>query len=189
MRIAENTYQNLLSPDNLALLSDWLAEASELVVYVDRPHSGGSHDQFLIESLADLKAVLAAETWPELRLTVFRGKQYPTRGLVEESFINMALREIPDGKAYSIVRIGRFPRPYEYYDEGRSHAELRLQLERLWGAEVAVGQNPLAQGEVVNGPAHERRFEISITKNQNFYKPFSDNPGHYEGILATWYSS
>ena len=188
MQLDQNTYQNLLSPHNLALISDWLSETGELVVCLDRPHSGGSYVQYTIERLSDLRSLLADETWPEIHLTVFRGIQYPVRGHVDDDLVAKALQTIPEGQAYTIARIGRYPAQFKYLDEGETHAELKMQLEALRGEEIAVGEEPIDKKDEAGYRSHEHRFSISVTKNQNFYKPYSNDPDRYLGVVAEWYS-
>src|SRR5713101_7567931 len=74
---------------------------------LDRPHSGGSNNSVhFIQSLAELKDIVSREKHPEVSISIFRAKEYPIRGLFDESLPGMALSQIPDGQDFRILSPG-----------------------------------------------------------------------------------
>lgn len=65
-------YCELFTPHHLAILHDWLLEVGRISVRIERPHSGGSGDTYVVQSLSDLQKLLVQESHPELEIMVFR---------------------------------------------------------------------------------------------------------------------
>ena len=187
MQISANTYPTLISMHNLALLSDWLAETNELLVYIDLPHSGGRQELYFIKSLLELRAVLAQQTWPEIRVMIFRDRQYPIRGLVTDSFITTALESIPDGQHYVIIKLGEYPSSScEWLDDGNSHEQLKGQLDKLKDEMVGIGEEPWDTTNLRTLNSHTRVFSFSVSKNQNYYEPYGKTPEKYAHVAQIW---
>jgi hypothetical protein len=137
-------FEHLFAEDDLALLSDWLEQTGELYMDLDRPHSGGSNNSVhFIRSLADLRAIVARETHPEVSISIFRRKQYPLRGVADAGLLAAALELIPDHQWFSILSPCADPLiPGSVVGFGDRHEELREEFVRLEGRPVWVGQNP-----------------------------------------------
>jgi hypothetical protein len=100
-------YEHIFAECDLALLYDWLQPNGELYMDLDRPHSGGSNDSVhFIHSLAQLKKIVSEEAHPEVRIDIFREKQYPIWGIVDEKLLALALEFLPDGEWFSILSLG-----------------------------------------------------------------------------------
>src|SRR5580704_12318553 len=99
-------YESLFAPCDLAMLCDWLEETGELYLDLDRPHSGGSNNSLhFVRNLADLRVIISNETWPEVDISIFRSKQYATRGLADEKLLAIAMEQIPDSQYFSILSV------------------------------------------------------------------------------------
>jgi hypothetical protein len=77
-------------------------------------------------------------------IEVFRDRQLPLRRVVNESFIESAVRMIREGDEYLLVTIETQPgsRISRFGDIGASHDDLRESLAELMGSEVAFGACP-----------------------------------------------
>src|SRR5437870_12828740 len=99
-------YESLFAPQDLAMLYDWLQETGELYLDLDRPHSGGSNNSVhFVTSLVELKAIISRETWPEVDISIFRAKLYPTRGVADEKLLLTVMEQIPDGQYFTILSV------------------------------------------------------------------------------------
>ncbi len=186
MKISPNTYQALLTEHNLALLSDWLLETHELLVYIYFPHSGGLQDIYVIESLPELRKILSAQTSPEILVYIFREKQFSLRGQVSKPFIERALASVFEGKRYMIIKFRKYPELCEWVDESNSSIEIKKILENQEGETIGFGIYPF---EAINDDkknAYTRVFILNVSKNQNYYEPFSKEPERYTGVLSEW---
>jgi hypothetical protein len=136
-------YLTLFSAHNLALLGGWLAETGELYVDVFIPHSGGSAQAYFVYSIEELQALIAAQSTPEILVTIFHHLQYPLRGVADDSLLEVALEYIPDGEWYSILLLDSvFPAPTVLLSSGSSHEQLERDFADVSGGSVAIGQNP-----------------------------------------------
>jgi len=186
-------YQHLFHERDLALLYDWLQETGELYVDLDRPHSGGDNSStYFIDSLAQLKKIVGAEGHREISITIFRQKQYPIRGVVDESLVSEAIAYLRDGEWFSIVSLGDGPlAPCKIVASGDTQAELRQSFDELKGHTVRFGQNPFDLrnsyfGEPENAwVAQSYMHPPKIVKNWQSYPPYETNPDHYRQI-ALW---
>jgi len=179
-------FLDLFTLHNLALLSDWLNDESELYVDIFLPHSGGSSTPYFVRSLQDLKELVAQQDYPEISITIFHRRQYSLRDVVDEELIAKALDHIHDNEGYAIVSLEHYyPLPCVFYGGGDTHAELRQELEALAGKLVGVGKNPLDY-DTTGFHIHPDIFMVSVTKNQNYYEPFAQHPEKYEWIEKMW---
>jgi hypothetical protein len=181
-------YLSIFTLSDLALLSDWLAETGELYIDIDLPHSGGRSYSFFIHSLADLRALISQQEWPEIAITVFRHKQFPQRGIVDSTFIEQALAQIPDGQPYTILGPQEgYPQPCTWQDDGNNHDALRRELEELKDQWVAVGLDPFERYRPDKAYwKHEEVFHVSVHKNQNYYERYSKTPDNYKWLIDFW---
>jgi hypothetical protein len=177
----------LFTLHNLALLSDWIADEGELYVDIALPHSGGSGTQYFVRSLQELKELVAQQDWPEIGITIFRRRQYPLRGVVDDELIAKALDYIHDNEWYKIVSAkDYYPSPCMFYGGGNSHTELRQQLQELAGQLVGIGRDPFDY-DTTWFRVNRDVFMISTTKNQTYYEPFAQHPDKYEWIEKMWW--
>src|SRR5205085_9807655 len=65
-------YCELFTPDQIALLHDWLSEVKEMLVRVEWPHRGCTGTSYRVASLSQLKELLTPQTHPEIEIFVFR---------------------------------------------------------------------------------------------------------------------
>ena len=124
----------------LGRITDWLTASGELLIERYYPHSGGSGTYFFIVSLADL-AEMTEQARPGAVFYVFRRKQFPIRGIVDDAFFDRALEAIPDGAWYLFTPPSFYPTPVSY-ESGNTHLELRAELEARRGALVGLGRDP-----------------------------------------------
>jgi hypothetical protein len=182
------SYLAFFTPHNLALLNDWLSETGELYVDVYLPHSGGSSVAYFIHSLKELKSLISQQTWPEISFTVFKQLQFPLRGKADENLLEQALNRIPDGQPYSIVSIplSRYPSNISWQGNGNSHEELRREFADVLGEEVGIGQEPFDIYDDKWIRYHHEVFQVSLTKNQNYYEPYAKEPERYKWLEDFW---
>jgi hypothetical protein len=172
---------------------------------LDRPHSGGSNNSVhFIRSLADLKAIVTRETHPEVDISIFRAKQYPIRGIANESLLTDALEQIPDKRDFRILSVDADPiAPCSAIGFGGCHQELREEFSRLAGQQVRVGTDPFDlppfdhlvrffndPDQVLVVRFHILRFyrnpESRAFKNRVSYAPFDAAPEQYIPHIGFW---
>src|ERR1035438_7783015 len=126
-------YEDLFERHDLALLYDWLEESGDLYVDLDRLNCGALNNSIhFVDGLAELKAVVSHETFPQVCISIFREKQYPIRGPVDDSLMAIALEQIPDHQWFSIVSLGTgLPAPFDVIGYGDCREELREELTSL----------------------------------------------------------
>jgi hypothetical protein len=128
----------------LRTLELWLQEQSDLLVLIRYSAAAGSRDYELFSSFPKLCERLGALT-PRTSVIVFRKPQLNLRGVVDENFIELCLRSIPEGAEYLMVETVKriYGKASWFHDSfGMSHAELREDLEDSTGVPVAVGLYP-----------------------------------------------
>lgn len=182
-------FTHLFSPQNLALLSDWLDEMGELYVDLYYPHSAGSSIAYIVRSMDELKSLIAKDNFPEIEVTIFRSRQFPLRGLADAALLEKALKLIPDGELYSIVSFNLDEHPCRFYfkGDGRSHEQFRREFTDVLGETVGIGQEPILvyNGEWIRSHPSEV-FVLSVHRNQSYYEPFHKNPEKYNRIINSW---
>ena len=158
-------------------------------VYI--PHSASSGTSYFIRSLDGLRALIAAQEWPEIDITIRRTSPYPVRGRVTPKLIETALGAIADGAQYVIVgALAEFPSSCGILGGGHSHDELRRELADLAGTDVAIGLDP--NPTYAESPEAESRrrtdefFMLTVTKNQNHYPPYVAEPERYNWLQSLW---
>jgi hypothetical protein len=182
-------YLPLFSLHNLALFSDWLKETSELYVDVYRPHSGGGSAGYFIRTMNDFKSLIAEQDWPEISITVFRRMQFPLRGIADDELLEKALQQIPDGEPYAFVSMAgsNYPSFVAFWGSGKSHSEFRREYAEVLGEEVGIGQDPF---DIYDGKwlyTHSSEvFRLSLTRNQNYYEAYANNPDEFKWVEDLW---
>jgi hypothetical protein len=190
-------HESLFAAHDLAVLYDWLQETGELYLDLDRPHSGGSNSSaHFVHSLAELRAIVSRETWPEVVISIFRAKQYPIRGIADDRLLTAALEQIGDGQWFSILSLGDAPLdPCRDLGRGDGHEKLREEFARLAGRQILVGQDPYDYGSsetFFNTPEEVfvvrfyQRPAPSVSKNRASYAPFDAAPDRYRPHVDFW---
>lgn len=181
------SYLDLFSIHNLALLSDWLEERGELWVDVHLPHGGASSTSYFVRSLHDLRALVVAQEWHEIAITIRRTTPYPLTGRVTPDLIEAALRLIADGARYAIVAVPTaFPSACDVLGAGHTHDELRRELSALSGVDVAIGLDPITTDFGEEYRRGDEMFVLIVTRNNNCYEPYVAEPGRYEWLRSLW---
>lgn len=138
----------LLPTEQRGTLDSWLAETGELYVCLYSEHGDGSVTAYFCRAIQEIEELVAAQTWPELIVTVFRGLQYPLRGVVDEALLTQALQKISDGEWFQIASLDHYyPSECVWYGSGNSHIELRQDLSNVAGLRVGIGPDPFERNE------------------------------------------
>ena len=190
-------YLSLFSPHNLALISDWLAETNELFVDVYMPHSGGGSAGYFIRSMDEFKSLISRQNWNEIVITVFRGLQFPLRGVADEAFLELCLKQIPDGQFYEMVALSlsQFPSNVAFCGEGKTHSEFRVDFNDRLGEEIGIGAvwPKIDNMDWIISHPHEifsvdvvRNNQFQVRKNQDYYESYAKNPERYQWVIDLW---
>jgi hypothetical protein len=160
-------------------------ESGELCVYIFLPHSPSTGTAWFVHNLADLKSLIAKQDWDEIEITIYRNMQYPVRGIANSDLLDRALKEIPDGACFHIYNLHDFESSKNNngpIDGGETHDELRRQLSRHFGTEVALGVDPGHEDGkwIYSHPDQIMFFEVRM--NQKYYEPFAEDPSKYSGV-------
>ena len=183
------SYLYLFSPHNLALLNDWLQETGELYVDVYHPHTASGSTAFIVRSMNELKSMFSQDSWLEIEITIFRARQFPLRGIADETLLEQALQLIPDGQAYSIatLNLNQHPSRINFHGDGKSHEQFRRDFAEVLGEEVGIGREPSLIYDdkwILSHPSEV--LYLSIHRNQNYYEPCSKNPEKYRWLTDLW---
>jgi hypothetical protein len=119
-------------------LNDWFKASGELFVELYKPHSGGSGFFYVLNTCAQYEDLMANARTGSISF-ILRDRQLPIRGIVDDSFIENALNQIPDGEYYTVIEPCVYPNSFVYLGDGNTHAELKSDLEKLRGAEAWAG--------------------------------------------------
>ena len=125
-------------------LQRWLRKQGEVLVMLRHPYGAGSKDFEFFTAYKDLGTRLR-KLKPSTWVVVFKERQLPVRGVVDDTLISMCLEQIADGADFLISELTRLTygrSTWFNWCAGRSHAELRKGLEKLRGTPVAVGHYP-----------------------------------------------
>jgi hypothetical protein len=99
-------FESLFAKRDVALLHDWLQETGELYMDLDRPHSGGMNNSLhFLDNLRALKEIVSRERHSEVGIYIFRKKQYPIRGIMDDALLATALEQIPDAQYFNILSL------------------------------------------------------------------------------------
>ncbi len=188
-------YLTLFSIHNLALLNDWLQETGELYTDVYLPRTARTSDCYFIHAMDDLKSLVEQQSRSQMVLTIFHRRQYPLRGIADETLLEQALEQIPDGECYTIVSLSKFPSSVKFSGSGKSHAELRHEFAEILGEEVGIGHEPCVvhdkmwfkrQLDEVFEATVLARDQYAIVKNQDYYEPYAKEPERYHWLEELW---
>ncbi|MDG3006889.1 hypothetical protein [Paludisphaera mucosa] len=132
-----------VTPAFVDRVTDWFERADEVLVILRYLRAAGAKDFAFCRTRSEVEALI--ESVPiGTDIEVFRDRQLPIRGVVDETFIRTAFDSFPDGEEYLLMtietelgsRISRFARI------DCSQKELHELLSELIGAEVALGRCP-----------------------------------------------
>jgi len=179
-------YEHLFAVHDLALLYDWLQATGELYMDLDRPHSGGSNNSIhFLRSLADLRAIIAGETWPEVSITIFREKQYPIRGIAGKGLLQAAIGHFPDRQYFTILS-----ESVREVGSGDCHEDLRTELARLEGQPIWIGQDPFDLPQMAHPDdvfvVKFYRNPPRVVRNRSSYAAFESAPERYLPHCEPW---
>jgi hypothetical protein len=128
-------------PKFLEMLNSWLQAEGELLLLFRFAYAAGNREFEFFTSFASLQEGLK-QLPPSTSVVAFRQRQLPLRGLVDDFFIESCLRQIPENTDYALTETVKRvygKRSWFHNGGGRSHAELRADLEESRGTTVAVG--------------------------------------------------
>jgi hypothetical protein len=132
-----------VSPKFLDTVSQWIEAAGEVFVMLRYLRAGGAKGYAFIHSPNEFQRLVeACSTGTDI--IVFRDRQLPLRGQVDDDFIARARTLIPAGAAYMGVRLAPRtlddPRLDGFFDD--SMPELESELEASRGEALAFGPLP-----------------------------------------------
>jgi hypothetical protein len=128
----------------LRTVNDWLNIQLEVLVLIRYSRAAGNKSFEFVASFESLRERLK-ELAPATCVTVFRERQLPLRGCVDDEFIGKCLNSVQDGSEFLVVETAlRRARNQSWFhhEAGESREELREVLEGLRGEPVAVGEYP-----------------------------------------------
>lgn len=145
MRLTSTTDKGFLET-----LEGWLDSQSETMVLIRYSHAAGNKSFEFFTSFAALSERLH-QLRPKTCITAFRRPQLPLRGVVDDGFIDVCLRNIPDGSEFVVVEtVPRTTGQYSWFHDeaGETHKELRESLEASRGspspsANILLGWKPV----------------------------------------------
>jgi len=128
----------------LRTVNEWLFSRPEVLMLVRYSRAAGDKSFEFFTSFERLRGRLE-ELTPETSVTVFRERQLPLRGCVDDEFIGKCLNSVQAGLEFLVVETA--PRTagnesWFHHEAGESHEELREVLDGLRGQPVAVGEYP-----------------------------------------------
>jgi hypothetical protein len=79
---------------------------------------------------------------PETNIIVFGEPQLPLQGVVDDKFIQWAMKEIPNGTEYLVVYLDDAEYEGSHWFADEDNDELRTNLQEHFGKHAAVGPYP-----------------------------------------------
>ena len=128
----------------LHTLECWLSIEPEILVLFRYAYSAGRKSFEFFSSPAPLFERLS-KLQRRTSVTAFRQAQLPVRGIVNDEFIELCMRAVPEGSEFLVVEtVQRTAGRMSWFHDmaGETHAELREALEASKGIPVAVGLYP-----------------------------------------------
>lgn len=140
------SYPSTNDPIFLSCVQQWIESKGEVFVLI-RFHAAAGSKSFEFFCSMDGFTKRLQGFGPRTCITVFRDRQLPLRGKVDEEFIRQALALVPDGSEYLVAALERTTigkRSWFHDAAGESHAELLEDLRRdyCYGKQIAVGTYP-----------------------------------------------
>ncbi len=128
----------------LGTVRSWLQSEGEVFVTIRYAYLAGNKS-FEFFSSFEVFTSRMLDLPPQTSVIVFRQRQLPIRGVVDDVFIAKCLSELPDGSEYLVVETEKrvYGAASWFHDAaGESHQELRDDLEDSRGRPVAAGEHP-----------------------------------------------
>jgi hypothetical protein len=132
-----------ISSRYLKAVRQWIESAGEVFVVLRYLCAGGMKEYAIIRSYAEFLELI--RLCPEgTDIVVFRDRQLPVRGVVDDEFIGECQRLFADGMEYLIVYLscGAPGEAVHPGSMGESHVDLIKHLDDARGDSVAVGPCP-----------------------------------------------
>ncbi|CAN5236092.1 hypothetical protein BH09PSE6_BH09PSE6_01860 [soil metagenome] len=126
-----------------SLVHRWIAASGEVLVLLQLSGSGEKEFVFCRDTASFDKqtASLPAQS----RVTVYRDRQLPLRGIVDDNYVQSAIGQVPDGSAWLVIALKPMRAgTLSWYPnaEGTNHEDLIDDLLEFHGAEAAMGAHP-----------------------------------------------
>lgn len=123
-----------------------LSKEGEIDCVIRYSHSAGARSYEFFENNKSFKNRLE-ELPPSTSVILFKTRQFPLRGISNEDFVKRALKEIPDGEYWTLVRTSLIimgSQSWYPVIEGDSLNELEEELKDsfYWSHPVALGLEP-----------------------------------------------
>jgi len=139
-------YASTSDPTFISTVQAWIESKKEVFALIRFHASAGAKSFEFFESMDAFKNRLD-ELQPRSCITVFRDRQLPSRGCVNEEFIQKASAAIPEGAEFLLVVLEKVTigRASWFHDAaGVTHDELveELRHDYCYGKQVAVGHYP-----------------------------------------------
>jgi len=128
----------------LRTVENWLHLQTEVLLLIRYSRAAGSKSFEFFTSFNHLRERLEALP-PQTSVTVFRERQLPLRGCVDDELIGKCLNSVQDGSEFLVVETVLTTagnQSWFHHAAGESLEELRDALEGLRGKSVAVGEYP-----------------------------------------------
>lgn len=133
--------QSVFEQSFLSTVHEWFMAHHDIFVVVRYSSMAGARQYFGFKDFGKFQAQLKNFP-PQADVIVFRDKQFPLRGMVNDAFIRQALASIPDNTEASVAGIVQPPDASVYLWACDTHAELVETLQDLRGEYAAVGLYP-----------------------------------------------
>jgi hypothetical protein len=119
----------------------WISERGEILALFRYSGAAGSQDFFYFESPEVFRAALR-RAGPQTSVVIFRQRQLPLRGTVDEDLIRAARELIPDDAEFLILDLEPQEGGWSHHTSGVGHRELEESLNEMRGHRVALGRYP-----------------------------------------------
>jgi hypothetical protein len=182
-------YARLLSPCHVAALHDWLLETGELYVHVGSYYDRATANSYFIAQIGQLKTLLSSQSpASSFEIYIFRKRQYPVRGIANQSMADQVWRNLRYGRWYTIVSIETYPKPIYYLAAGKDYSALKRDIAELEGRMIAIGSEPVA-GDYDGRSMFTEPVDVmyfSAGANVESYEEYTENPSRYKHIVDSW---
>jgi hypothetical protein len=128
-------------PEFLATAEEWIDCQGEISALIRYSRRAGAKEFEFVHSRVELHALLQRLP-PATSVILFRQRQLPLRGVVDEPLAEAALAVIPDGEEFMLFSGGPGSELGGNFCAGETHQELRQLLDEHRGKWVATGLYP-----------------------------------------------
>lgn len=125
----------------LEQVQHWIEDSNEVFVVLRYAYAAGAKDYLFVRSFAQFTALLATLP-PRTDVIVFQERQLSIRGIADDSLLNEALTNIPEGIWWFLLcREGDNPGDYSSAGDD-THAALREAFQEYQGKYITLGLDP-----------------------------------------------